>query len=120
MKIQIRSAFLALLLFILAGPASAQSKLKTGTWRGSLKTQSGAELPFNFDVTNVAGHQELAIINGSERFKVTDVKSKGDSVFIHMPLFDSEFRLKLDKKGSLKGRWIKHLGDKDAAMNFTA
>jgi len=112
--------FLAAALFALFTQASsAQSKLKAGIWRGALKTSSGDELPFNFEVTTVGAKQQLAIINGAERFKVTDVKQKGDSVFIHMPLFNSEFKLKLEK-GDLKGKWIKHLGDKDAAMDFTA
>jgi peroxiredoxin len=116
---KLRVALIALLLFILANAASAQTKLQTGVWRGVLKTSSGAELPFNFDVNNSGGHTRLAIINGAERFKVTDVRTKGDSVLIHMPLFNSEFKLKFAGKG-LKGQWIKHLGDKDAIMDFTA
>lgn len=97
----------------------AQSKLQTGTWRGTLKTASGNELPFNFVVSDIAGKQQIAIINGAERFKVTDIKSVGDSVFIHMPLFDSEFKLKQDAAG-LYGKWIKHLGVRDAIMDFVA
>ena len=77
----------------------AQSKLATGTWRGKLKTASGNNLPFNFIVSDTAGKQQITVINGAERLKVTDVKTAGDSVFIHMPLFDSEFRLKLDGGG---------------------
>jgi thiol-disulfide isomerase/thioredoxin len=109
----------AAVLFFLATTTFAQTKLQTGIWRGVLTTSSGNELPFNFDVTGQGGRQELAIINGDERFKVTDIKTRGDSVFIHMPLFNSEFKLKHTAKG-LAGRWIKHLGNKDAVMNFTA
>jgi thiol-disulfide isomerase/thioredoxin len=116
---KLRYATIALSFFIIAGSASAQTKLQTGVWRGALKTSSGNELPFNFEVKDTAGAQQLAIINGDERFKVTDVKSVGDSVFIHMPLFDSEFKLKL-AGDSLTGNWIKHLGVKDAVMAFTA
>ncbi|MDB5131482.1 MAG: resA 3 [Mucilaginibacter sp.] len=116
---KLRTTLIALFLFPFITSLSAQSKLQTGTWRGVLKTSSGNELPFNFDVTGTPGHQQLAIINGAERFKVTDVKTKSDSVFIHMPLFNSEFRLKFTGTG-LAGKWIKHLGDKDAVMNFTA
>lgn len=116
---KLRFALIALLLFILANAASAQTKLQTGVWRGVLKNSSGHELPFNFEVSTAGGHQQLAVINGAERFKVTDIKTKGDSVFIHMPLFNSEFKLKFAGKG-LKGEWIKHLGDKDAIMTFTA
>src|ERR1700744_4083941 len=107
-----RKAPIIVVLFFLATTISAQIKLQTGIWRGVLTTSSGNELPFNFDVTDHAGRQELAIINGAERFKVTDIKSKGDSVFIHMPLFNSEFKLMATSKG-LTGRWIKHLGNKD-------
>lgn len=109
-------SFSAIALLIL-NPAIAQSHLKTGIWRGELKTQSGNLLPFNFDVQDAAGKQQLFIHNGAERFKVTDIKQKGDSVFIHMPLFNSEFKLVSDKKG-LSGQWIKHYGDHDAAMGF--
>jgi thiol-disulfide isomerase/thioredoxin len=109
------TAFLALLVNL----TSAQSKLKAGIWRGTLTNFSGNELPFNFEVSNIAGKQQLAIINGTERFKVTDIKQKGDSVFIHMPLFNSEFKLKYEGN-ALKGKWIKHLGDKDALMDFIA
>lgn len=119
MLIKTPRILITLFLFLFAFNVSAQSKLQNGAWRGVLKTSSGNELPFNFDVTGIAGHQQLAIINGTERFKVTDVKTKGDSVFIHMPLFNSEFRLKSTGK-VLAGRWIKHLGIKDVAMDFKA
>jgi len=110
--------FILLVLFI-ANTSFAQSNLKAGIWRGVLTNSTGNELPFNFDVTNVNGKQLIAIHNGTERFKVTDVRQKGDSVFIRMPLFNSEFKLKNSAAG-LKGQWIKHYGDKDAAMNFHA
>ncbi len=111
---------LLILSFLLTSiNVSAQAKLNTDTWRGVLINKTANQLPFNFDVETVGGHQQIAIINGAERFKVTDIKVKSDSVFIHMPLFNSEFKLKFVGKG-LKGQWIKHLGDKDAAMDFTA
>lgn len=108
-----------LLIFSILATASAQTKLTTGTWRGILKTSTSHELPFNFEVSDVAGHQQIAIINGSEHYKVPDVKTVGDSVFIKMPLFDSEFRLKLEGE-NLTGNWIRHLGDHDSALPFTA
>jgi len=116
---KLKASLIALSLFILISSTSAQTKLQTGVWRGVLKNSTGNELPFNFDVENIAGHQQLTIFNGAERFKVTDIKTKGDSVFIHMPLFDSEFKLTMNDKG-LKGQWIKHLGNKDAVMDFIA
>jgi thiol-disulfide isomerase/thioredoxin len=114
-----RLLLVALLLSLSYPAVYAQAVLKAGIWRGATKTASGIEIPFNFEVSEVAGHSQLAIINGSERFKITAITAKGDSVFIHMPLFDSEFRLKR-VNASLVGKWIRHLGDKDVAMDFTA
>jgi len=116
---KLKTAFVALLFFIYSGLTIAQIKLPTNIWRGVLTTSSGNPMPFNFVVKDTAGVQQIAIINGAERYKVTDIKSQGDSVFIHMPLFDSEFKLKWNGS-TLTGQWIKHLGVKDAVMNFTA
>jgi peroxiredoxin len=115
-----KKQFLLIFLLCLSGLcAAAQPKLKIGTWRGVLKLASG-ELPFNFEVKDTAGHQQLTILNARERFKVNNVKVEGDSVFIHMPLFDSEFRLKQEHGTILAGRFIKHLGERDAVTPFTA
>jgi peroxiredoxin len=117
--LKIRTILPLILLISFFVTASAQTKLQPGTWRGALKNSSGIELPFNFDVTNTGGAPQLAIINGNERFKVTDIKIKGDSVFIQMPLFDSEFKLKFEGQ-DLTGKWIKHGATRDAVMDFTA
>ena len=109
--------FIALL--VLTNTAMGQVILQTGIWRGALQTSSGNELPFNFTVTDTISGQLITIINGDERFKVTDIKSQGDSVFIKMPLFDSEFKLKLTID-SLSGNWIKHGAYTDAVLPFTA
>lgn len=107
------------LVLLIVSTSFAQSKLKAGIWRGALKTSSGNELPFNFEVKENAGRQELFIMNGTERIKVTDLKQRKDSLFIHMPLFNSEFKLKF-KGTALEGNWIKHYADRDMAMPFSA
>ncbi|MFA6083724.1 TlpA disulfide reductase family protein [Mucilaginibacter sp.] len=109
----------AVILTALTQISIAQTKLKTGVWRGALKTAAGQEIPFNFDVNNTGSRQELDIINSTEHFKVPNVTGKGDSVFIKMPLFDSEFKLK-QTGNTLSGQFIKHLGEKDVPMEFTA
>ncbi len=113
MKIKLLLFFLLISTFGLAQP------LSTGIWRGVLKTEAGREIPFNFAIKTVAGKTHLTIINGDERFKVDAISYQKDSVFIRMPLFDSEFRLR-QTNGSLQGKWIRHLGDHDVAMNFSA
>lgn len=105
---------------VLAACSNQPSALKTGTWRGVLKTSAGEGIPFNFELADSAGKYKLSIINGSERFAVPDVTTKGDSVFIKMPLFDSEFALAKASDGGLQGKWIKHLATDNVAMDFTA
>jgi peroxiredoxin len=109
----------AVLVAALIQITTAQTKLKTGVWRGVLTTASANHIPFNFEVTNIGDRQQLAVINATEHFKVTDVIAKGDSVFIRMPLFDSEFRLK-QTGGNLHGLFIRHLGEKDQQIEFNA
>jgi peroxiredoxin len=109
--------FLALLT--IDSGAMAQNKLKPGIWRGALRPGTPTELPFNFEVKEVAGKPQLAIINGAEHLQVHDVKTEGDSVIITMPLFDSEFRLK-QTDGALAGKFIKHLGLRDTYTDFAA
>lgn len=114
-----KNLLFAFLTLFIVNLSFAQSKLKAGIWRGALKTSSGNELPFNFEVKESNGKQVLVIMNGSERIKVTDLKQKKDSLYIHMPLFNSEFKLKL-KGVALEGKWIKHYADRDMAMPFAA
>lgn len=115
----LKRALLAISFFIITTTVLAQNRLQTGMWRGVLKTSNGTELPFNFEVNDTGNAQQITVINGDERLKVTDVKVDGDSVFIRMPLFNSEFRLAKGKT-ALSGKWIKHLADMDAVMAFTA
>ena len=112
-------ALLVAFFCLIINSAFAQNKLQPGIWRGAITNKSGHDLPFNFEVSNVAGQPQIAIINAGERLKVTDVKVISDSVFIHMPLFDSEFKLKL-VGGNLQGNWIKHSADKQYSLSFNA
>lgn len=93
--------------------------LENGTWRATLKTESGTEIPFNFIVSDTSGRKALWLINAGERFRVDEIEQKGDSVNIKLPLFDSEIRAGFTSEG-MSGRWIRHLADKDVAMDFTA
>ncbi|RCH55007.1 TlpA family protein disulfide reductase [Mucilaginibacter hurinus] len=110
-----------LIVIMLAGllyQAAAQQITK-GIWRGTLKTSSGHDIPFNFDVSDSAGRQLITIFNATERFKVNDITYRGDSVFIQMPLYGNEFRLK-KTSGGLTGKWIKLTSAGYRAMDFSA
>lgn len=113
------TSILAIVLILAAGLSHAQPSLQTGIWRGVLNMPAG-EVPFNFEVKNASGKPEIAIINGAERFRVTNIKKVGDSVWIIMPLFDSEFHLKQEKNGNLTGKWIRHVGAANTYIDFNA
>ncbi|WP_423148719.1 peroxiredoxin family protein [Rubrolithibacter danxiaensis] len=95
-----------------------EHQLKEGVWRATLKTQSGAEIPFNFTVSDTNGKKSVYILNGKDKFRVDEVEVKDDSVFIQLPLFDSEIRASLGN--TLNGKWIKHLATRNSEMDFSA
>ncbi|MHB1178284.1 MAG: TlpA disulfide reductase family protein [Daejeonella sp.] len=118
MKIILNSIILIVLLAI-SSCRSSDPELKTGIWRATLKTESAAEIPFNFEVIDSAGIKRMSIKNGKEEFRVDEISFEADSVFIQMPLFDSEIRVRI-KDNILSGNWIQHLADKDVSMPFEA
>jgi thiol-disulfide isomerase/thioredoxin len=111
--------FLTLLSLFSSCSSKSDTGFSEGIWRATLKTGSGAEIPFNFEVTDSANQKFLDIINGKERFRVNEISITADSVLIQMPLFDSEIRAVLKNK-VLSGRWIKHYADSDEVLQFHA
>lgn len=99
---------------------NAKKELVNGVWQAKLHRADGADIVFNFEVKDTAGKKVLYVINATDKLLVDDVKVAGDSVFIRMPFFDSEFKAKFADGGSLEGQWIRHLADKDASIPFTA
>lgn len=94
--------------------------LQNGIWRGVLQRTDSAAIVFNFEVKDSLDKKIIYVLNAGEHLLVDDVKIEGDSVFIKMPLFDSEFKALLQGDGSLKGQWIRHLPVKDMVMPFIA
>jgi thiol-disulfide isomerase/thioredoxin len=111
--------FLTLLSLFSSCSSKSDTGFSEGIWRATLKTGSGAEIPFNFEVTDSANQKFLDVINGKERFRVNEISITADSVLIQMPLFDSEIRAVLKNK-VLSGRWIKHYADSDEVLQFHA
>lgn len=110
-------------LFILSAMCACKAKpdyqLEKGIWRATLKTSSGAEIPFNFEVLDSAGQKLIDLINGEDRFRVNEISEHSDSVLIRMPLFDTEIHAKIKNK-TLSGTWVKHMSDSDMVMPFEA
>ncbi len=93
------------------------TKLEAGKWRATLKTQSGVEIPFNFEVSLKKDKTAFTLRNGDEKLAADKVEITADSVIVQLP-FDSEIRAKIGT--SLNGKWIKHLAERDVEMNFVA
>lgn len=107
------------LLASCSGPSSGGNGLEEGVWRATLTAESGAEIPFNFEVKADSSAPYIEIINGENRLKADEITISGDSVHFLMPFFDSEFKARL-QGDSLTGNWIKHLAGRDAVMPFKA
>lgn len=111
---------LALLSASLWACEPTKPALQSGIWQARLHRADGADIVFNFEVSDSAGKPQLHILNAKERLLVDDVRQQADSVFIKMPFFDSEFKAALQADGSLKGLWVRHLAKEDASIPFSA
>ena len=105
-----RYTFLLLLLNVYA-----VAQLPTGNWHASIVLNDTLELPFTFS----SDSNSLTIHNGDENIIVDEISFKGDSVFIQMPVFDSEFRCIL-KENSLSGIFFNHARKNDNVFSFHA
>lgn len=109
-------------LFITAcGSSNKDLQLQEGVWRGEL-TLSKDKLPFNFEVEK-KGKDSLVwvIFNDTERIRATETHQKGDSLYVRMPVFDSEFQLKIGNDGkSVSGVWVNHARKEKNVLAFSA
>lgn len=92
--------------------------LITGIWRAILSLP-GADLPFTFELNDNHQHYTMDIINGTERIHVDEISLSGDSVFIRLPLFDSEIRAHV-AGGEMQGNFINHVRKTNQRIPFTA
>jgi thiol-disulfide isomerase/thioredoxin len=92
--------------------------LLTGIWRAVLATPGG-ELPFNFEVKTEPNKTTIEIINGDERIVVDEIKTVGDSVFIRLPIFDSEIKA-IVTDGKMQGTFFNYARKTDNQISFTA
>ena len=97
-----------------------KSMLSIGIWHGEIIRPDGKPIVFNFETKLRSGKIIIYIINGSERLLVNEVSEKADSLYIHMPFYDSYFALRLVNSKSIQGDWIKNYGDHLVSMRFFA
>jgi peroxiredoxin len=106
------------LLFFLSANAQNARSIKLGYWDGTLtlhekQSEFGlVELPVNFMIRALDKKIIVEFINAKEHIKADEVSLLGDSLFIKMPVFDSEFKIKMVNDSAMQGVWINH-GRKD-------
>ncbi len=110
----VKNYFLIILL-LLSVSVSAQN-----IWRAQLIREDGHVIVFNFEVTTINQKPVIYIINAAERIKVDKIKRTRDSIFIQMPVFESQFKAKIISNKKWEGVWIKGGAVKDAVIPFVA
>ncbi len=100
--------------------AKGQKELFQGQWKAHLHRQDSQLVVFNFETRKINNRWQLVIRNAAERIVVKNVTVSGDSVNFKMPVFESEFRTKLQPDGSLKGIWYKGTALQTQQWVFTA
>lgn len=92
--------------------------LLLGFWLGILQLPD-ASLPFQFELKQHDGTPVMIIHNADERIVCDEITMHGDSIFIKLPLYNSEFRLKIGNE-SLTGNWYNYGRKVPTSIPFTA
>lgn len=90
-----------------------------GLWRATLDL--GKEiLPFNFELEGDSTNFTMFLVNASERLQIDEISIEKDSLFIRMPVFDTEFRARILSSTKLEGIWYNHSRGDDYSIPFEA
>lgn len=115
-----KQVWITMMAFLLVATVFAQVKVKTGVWRGNLLRNDGQVISFHFDIRTEKNKTVVYIINASERLRVDKIRFTKDSVFIEMPVFESNFKARMVSAQRWEGVWIKGGSIKQQVMSFIA
>ena len=79
-------------------------------WRASLIRKDSIPVVFTITSARENGKWVLYVLNAGEKIKINDVAITKDSINFSMPTFESSFKTKRNKDGSLVGLWTKGTG----------
>ncbi len=97
MKLSATFIFILTTLSITAQPVN---------WGANMERPDGNKIAFTFNWTKENSHQVWYIKNAEEQIKVDNITKQGDSFFVQMPVFESQFRFVI-KDEKIQGYWIK-------------
>jgi thiol-disulfide isomerase/thioredoxin len=92
---------------------------KEGLWRGTIQ-MVGGELPFKMVFNFNQSDEPVEIWNGKEKIGITEIRMAHDSLFLKLPVFDSEIKARLKDSVTLDGAWFNYYGGPDYIVPFTA
>lgn len=99
---------------------SMHTLLAQHIFTGVLKRPDGHDIVFNFDLENRQNKTVLYLLNGNDKFLVDDIHFRNDSVFIHMPVFESQFKAKIIAPNKWEGIWEKGTSSLPVQLPFQA
>ena len=115
MKYEIKRLTVIFLLYMLINQAEGQ----TGIWGAKLHRSDGNTIAFTFEWKAENGKPVWYIRNAAEKIRVNNIVAAGDSLFVQMPVFESQFRVKKVGK-QITGVWIKNGAVKTQVLPFSA
>jgi len=91
------------IILLMLLPLFSSSQGQPGMWHGEFQLNDSIALPFQFEVKE----KTWDIINAQERITVNEIALAGDSIFVRLPLFDSEIRCRM-QGDSMTGNFLNH------------
>lgn len=91
--------------------------VQTGNWVFQLALPGKPDLNFNF---RFESQSSGVLINAEEEIKINDISIVKDSIFIKLPIFDSEFKGVLSSSSSISGKWFNYAKGKNYSIAFRA
>ncbi|PWU03388.1 MAG: TlpA family protein disulfide reductase [Bacteroidetes bacterium] len=102
----LRNLLLLLLLFPFRSFTQTISVYE-GAYRAVIEREDGKKIIFNLDYSKLNGKPVIYIRNANEKILVDQVQISGDSLWFQMPVFESQFRVKVLADGNWKGFWVR-------------
>jgi len=90
-----------------------------GNWVAQVHRPDGNNIPFTFDWKTENGKPVWYIKNASEKIRVDNFEIKGDSFFVQMPVFESQFRFILNNN-RINGYWMKRGTENNLQLPMSA
>lgn len=90
-----------------------------GNWSAQLQRPDGNAIAFTFEWKTEGGKPVWYIKNAAEKLRVDNITTAGDSFFVQMPVFESQFRFTL-ANNTIDGIWIKAGAIKTQVLPFVA